>query len=222
VIRGRYLAVLDADDWMYPTRLERQVAWLENDPRLKLVASSMLIESASHSVIGVQDVNPGAGARLGSHPFSFAPILVDADLARKIRFRPELTRAEDVAFLTHALASPWACFAEPLYAYRPSAPTRASTLESYRCSRRAYALERGRFPLAARRLEVSYGLREIAHGVLSESASRRLTSWSRARVVRPATPAEERSHDEALAHVLRRVRGGSAPRTAPQSGDVRA
>jgi teichuronic acid biosynthesis glycosyltransferase TuaG len=200
-MRGRLCAFLDADDWMYPTRLERQIAHLESDPHLKLVSSSLLVEDRSHRVLGVCAAGSPRRRRLGSYPFSFAPMLVDGDTARRIGFRPELTRSEDIPFLIRALEAPWACIKEPLYVYRPSPPTRASVLESHRCSRHAYSLERAGHPFSARRLEVLYGLRELVHRALPEPMSSRLTALARKRVVRPASIAERRDHGTALSVV---------------------
>lgn len=199
--RGRLCAFLDADDWMYPTRLERQIEHLESEPRLKLVSSSFLVEGRLHRVLGVCEAGSRRQRRLGSYPFSFAPMLVDGDTARRIGFRPELTRSEDIPFLTRALEAPWACIKEPLYVYRPSPPTRASALESHRCSRLAYSLERAQHPVSARRLEVLYGLRELVHSTLPERMSSRLTAFARMRLVRPASIAERRDHAAALSVV---------------------
>lgn len=44
--RGRYVAVLDADDVMFPERLERQVAFLEANPEIGAVGSSLLVPGA--------------------------------------------------------------------------------------------------------------------------------------------------------------------------------
>lgn len=200
-MRGRLCSFLDADDWMYPARLERQIAHLESDPRLKLVGSSMVIEDPSHCLLGISEAGTLRRRRLGGHPFSFATTLIDGGTALRIGFRPELRRSEDIPFLTRALEAPWACIKEPLYVYRPSPPTRASVLESHRCSRRAYSLERAKHPVSARKLEVSYGLRELTHRALSERLSSKLTELARKRVLRPASLAERRDHGNALSVV---------------------
>src|SRR5262249_7061654 len=94
--RGRLLAILDADDWMYPTRLETQLARLRSDRGVKLVGASMVLEDAEHRVLGVQPAAASAPRRLGLLPFSFAPILAEMSLARSIGFDARLTRSEDV------------------------------------------------------------------------------------------------------------------------------
>lgn len=201
--RGRLLAVLDADDWMYPDRLEAEVACLRSEPRAKLVGCSMVVEDVGHRIVGVQETAKAENWKLGSVPFSFAPMLVEMTLAREIGFDSRLTRSEDVLFLARALENPWVCVSTPLYAYRPSLATRTSTLESYRCSRMAYARCRPSYPFAARRLELAYRFRQIVHGLCPEPVSQRLTAWSRHRVARAPTETERRAHHRALETVVR-------------------
>jgi hypothetical protein len=166
----------------------------------------MMLEDAGHRVLGVQQAGKPGTRKLGELPFSFAPVLADIGVARSIGFDARLTRSEDVLFLTRALEQPWACVSAPLYAYRPSVATRASTLEGYRCSRMAYAECRADHPIAARRLEFAYRLRELVHGLSPEPLRRHITAWSRQRYLRPATHAEQSQHELSLDVVTRLAR----------------
>jgi glycosyltransferase involved in cell wall biosynthesis len=63
--QGRLLAILDADDWMYPSRLEAELSSLEREPRTKIVGCSMVVEDATHRVLGVQQAGVPGPRRLG-------------------------------------------------------------------------------------------------------------------------------------------------------------
>jgi len=52
--RGRYVAILDADDRAAPERLARQVATLENDPDLVMVGSALGVVDERGTRIGVR------------------------------------------------------------------------------------------------------------------------------------------------------------------------
>lgn len=200
--KGRLLAVLDADDWMYPTRLEAELDCLSSTPQAKLVGCSMVIEDLRHDIVGVQEAGIPGSRRLGHLPLSFAPMLADLELARRIGFDERLTRSEDVLFLNRALDVPWARVPAPLYAYRPSTATRKSALEGYRCCRLAYSQCRRSHPFAARRFELAYRVRELVHGLSPEPVRRRMVAWSRARVLRSPTVAERLAHDRARQTVI--------------------
>jgi hypothetical protein len=212
---GALLAFLDADDWMYPERLEVEVGCLQRE-RASLVGASMIVEDATHRVLGIQPAAGRTAVGLGRFPFSFAPMLVETKLARAVGFDPRLTRSEDVLFLARALERPWAAVARPLYAYRPSSPSRASVLEGYRCSRTAYAQCRMQHPFEARRLELSFLLRALAHRAAPEGLSERAILWSRQRVLKPATERELRDHERALGTVTARY-ASLAPGKGPLS-----
>jgi len=203
---GETICFLDSDDWMYPTRVESQLARARANPAAHFVACSLMVEDHDHRVLGIHDLatrRPTGASALGHLPVAFASLLMPTAAARQIGFDPDLTRAEDVLFLTQALKSPWAFVHSPQYVYRPSPPTRETVLESHRCTRLAYSRCRSEHPLRARRLELSFGLREIVHRLASERASRALTRWTRSRVLRPPTGPEREEHERSLAVVKR-------------------
>jgi len=79
VASGKYVARMDADDVMYPERLERQLAYLEQAPGTDLVGAQMLIIGLDGEVLGERRGplahealcrRPAAGFRL-FHPTYF-------------------------------------------------------------------------------------------------------------------------------------------------------
>lgn len=53
IAKGRYLARMDADDVAYPERFARQIAVLQNDPELDLVATRAITIDENHEVTGL-------------------------------------------------------------------------------------------------------------------------------------------------------------------------
>ncbi|QBM76675.1 glycosyltransferase family 2 protein [Sphingomonas sp. AAP5] len=99
--RGRYIAALDHDDLCHPTRLARQVAYLDSHPEIVLVgsAANVLFEGA---------ILPSALAPLSTpaliewlmrieNPLVWSSVMMRADVARKLDpfQRPERVYAED-------------------------------------------------------------------------------------------------------------------------------
>lgn len=51
--KGEYIARMDADDFAFPERLERQVAYLQDHPDVDLLATSVLLVGADNNSIGI-------------------------------------------------------------------------------------------------------------------------------------------------------------------------
>ena len=50
--------MLDADDWYYPHKLERQVAFMEAEPRAVLVSTGVAIVNRQGDLTGVRGCGP--------------------------------------------------------------------------------------------------------------------------------------------------------------------
>jgi glycosyltransferase involved in cell wall biosynthesis len=122
---GKYLCMLDADDWMYPQRIEKQVDVLEHNPHLVLASAGMAVIDDRIDISGVRRC-PQDGRemfppmrRLCMPPVSFPSSMLRTDAARSYGFDSRFIRAEDVDLLLRLLATyPYARIHEPLYAYR--------------------------------------------------------------------------------------------------------
>ncbi len=132
--RGRWVAVLDADDRMAPQRLARLVAtaeargadWLADDQWIEVEGSGW---PPARLLFG----EPAGACRLDAARFldrdppetigygTLKPLVRRAFLvARGIRWRPEAGRSDDFAFTLDCMAAGASCWLlnEPLYHYR--------------------------------------------------------------------------------------------------------
>lgn len=114
IARGKYIARMDADDKMLPTRLEEQVAVLEADTNIMICASCMRRvggeEVYNSGLEGV--INPFAHILLLGN-FIFHPtVMLRTDYLRfhELKYRPKYIYAED-----YKLWSEIACLGGTLY-----------------------------------------------------------------------------------------------------------
>jgi len=116
--RGRFLAVLDADDLCAPLRLERQVAFMEANPDVALCGArtihfhdvaELAHAAPSRSVLRKHPVDP-AGIR-AAHFFecavrqSTAMFRMDTVRARGYRYNPDYPVAEDFELFNRIVAN---------------------------------------------------------------------------------------------------------------------
>ena len=155
---GDYLAKLDADDWLYPTKLERQVKAMEQEPQVALVGVGSAIEDEHAQLVGVRARGPSAQCilegpltRLLSPPVSRAASMVRMPIAKKYQYNRKLLRSEDTDYLLKVLLENQYCVLnDVLYAYREyRSVQRSDVLEAYRCRMRMFWSFRSRYPVAA-------------------------------------------------------------------------
>jgi glycosyltransferase involved in cell wall biosynthesis len=157
--KGDYLGMLDADDWYYPDKLARQLAVIEAEPRLTLVSTGMAIVDRGGAMVGVRCRGSaaipvsvqGPWQQLTALPLAHAPSLLRMDVARQVRYRPELRRSEDTDFLLNLLwGRYYALLPDVAYAYAEYAPTTVDKLGAgYRYRIKMLWAQRHRDPKAA-------------------------------------------------------------------------
>ena len=93
-IRGDLCCFLDADDWLFPSKLMTQARAMDENPDLPLVATGMSIVDSENNLVGVRSRGPvragmailGPITHLAPPPVAFPPCMIRSDLARSSGF----------------------------------------------------------------------------------------------------------------------------------------
>ncbi len=102
---GQYLAMIDADDWIYSTKLEDQLKILESNLELALVSGGMAITD------GVSNLK---GMRLGTNkvetwkdvgfpPIPHGPSMIRMNLAKPHKYDITMKYSQDIDFLSRCM-----------------------------------------------------------------------------------------------------------------------
>lgn len=83
IAKGEYIARMDADDISYPTRLEKQVAYLEEYPRTFLLGSNADVIDKNSKIIG-EKLEPTTHEEIYRSYLTFHPLIHPTCMIRRI------------------------------------------------------------------------------------------------------------------------------------------
>jgi glycosyltransferase involved in cell wall biosynthesis len=157
---GEFLSFLDADDWLFPSKLARQVALMREHSDLTVLSGACVITDALGEPVGLtrtglqhgQHFTTGGFPRPGPPSLSFPPCMIRMRDAKEAHFNPDFRRSQDSDFLIQVmLGKRYGVCATPVYAYsQAEAATLDKTLEGYRYRLRCYRQYTTRYPLRSR------------------------------------------------------------------------
>ena len=205
---GRYVGMVDADDWIYPDKLSRQVALLEAQPNVAMVSSAMAITDADGSMVGRQgpfrdELRPPL-PRLGHADLPHASSLLRAEAVRDAGYDRSLRFCEDQDLLIRVRRRyPASLLASPSYVYaQPGTMSFEKMSASYGAQLRIFAKYRQEAPLRVLRLAAeAVAKREVYRACYAAGLGQRLVAkrWTL------PTPDESIAFEQARATVATQV-----------------
>lgn len=156
---GDYLCILDADDWMYPWRLQAELDFLEAEPKAAVVSGGMAILDKVGDLAGVRGlVNSDRPqlfppmTRLRMPPFAFPSSMIRMRVAKLCKFDPGFLLAQDADFLMQIILNhSYGILNQNIYAYTEySTVTLKKLIMSSHFAGQMFKKHRARFPLQSR------------------------------------------------------------------------
>jgi glycosyltransferase involved in cell wall biosynthesis len=132
--RGSFIGRMDADDVMHPTRLERELQMLEQEPGLSAVGTWVAYAHAPKDLITVGEISPPSSRAeaLRRGVLAHATVLARREFFLENPYDAAFDRAEDrELFFRTFVEGRFAAIPEPLYVILPR-PHRATFVENYR------------------------------------------------------------------------------------------
>lgn len=170
--KGELLAMLDADDWLYPWKLERQVALLERYGTVAAVGAGMMVYDKNMRAVGVQPYRLGHEGMSRVHrlypgppPLVHGPVMLRMREAKRASYDIAMPRGEDTDFLTQVLlGKECLLLMEPLYAYRElDRMTYRKVVAGLRSDIRRYEKFKSRYPWRSRTRIVQTRLKYLVY-----------------------------------------------------------
>jgi len=173
--QGEYLCFLDADDWIYPHRLETQLRLMRENPELSMLSVSMAVVDRDNQIIGKRGL-PAAHQTIKvfppmERPFSprlpLVSAMVKMKAAKESGFDPSLRRSEDLDFFLRILTKfPYGVISEIFYVYREFLfVEKRDVLVAYQSRINVFYKYRKLYPLANRMTFISTRLKQILYGL---------------------------------------------------------
>lgn len=206
--RGEFIAILDADDWWYPWKLERQVEFINAEQRIAILGAGMAIVDATGHLVGVRgrgergQLVPRKIGRLSVPPVAFGPCILRREIALKAGFDAAFTVAQDADFLLRILAAgnAYCVLPEVMYVYTEYKTVNLNkTINCHAFVMRMFWQQRGRFPIASRLQICESFLKAVFHRLVFACDQQ---DWLIRRRSSPPGEQEQQEFEKAQAAVL--------------------
>jgi glycosyltransferase involved in cell wall biosynthesis len=155
--KGKYLCMLDADDWYYPSKIQLQVEVMEKHPKLAICSSGMAIVNEKNDLIGVRSIDlKGKSIKIqGPYkkpimpPFAHAPSIIRMTFAKQAKYDKNFLLAQDVDFLIKVILNRYySVLSDPFYVYSElSATTLKKILAALKYTQKMYWKYYKQFPI---------------------------------------------------------------------------
>jgi|ERR1039458_2484199 glycosyltransferase involved in cell wall biosynthesis len=167
--KGDLLTMLDADDWIYPDKLERQVQIIEANQSLTVVSTCMGIVDSSQRLVGVRGRGPSAdgqvfygdASKLQAPPMPFAPSMFRARDVEGLTFNTHYEVGEDFDYLLRlTLGRRYAIIRDVKYVYTEwNAISLRTVLMALVSVRKMFTAYREPFPVRSHYLAIKTSLK---------------------------------------------------------------
>lgn len=156
---GDFLCFLDADDWMYPWRLQTEMDFLEAEPRVAIVSAGMAILDKGGDLVGTRGSADGEKSQvfppirgLRMPPFSFPASMIRMRVAKMCKFAIWASAVEDAGFLMQIILNHgYGILNRNVYAYKEnSTVTLERIMTDYQVIGQILRDYRTEFPLQSR------------------------------------------------------------------------
>lgn len=176
---GEYLCMLDADDWIYPWKLQRQLEVMQGNPDIVILSTGMAIVDSKNDLVRVRmPANKYAGLtlydplkKLQQLPIAHGPSMLQMSVAKQTQYDTNFNLSEDQDYLLRILFEhPFAVLSDITYVY--------SELESVDLTKIIASLRRGqttlrkykdKYPVSAKleliKIQVKEGIYRTAFAV---------------------------------------------------------
>ncbi len=102
LVRGDFVAFVDADDWIYPNKLHRQLEVFQNFRGIVLVATGMAVIGHRNEIVGSRTMSDKTGAQVQSPirkirhiSANFPTSMIESNAIKKVEFDSTLMGGED-------------------------------------------------------------------------------------------------------------------------------
>ncbi len=207
--RGKFVAMIDADDFAYPERLAKQVVEAEREAGVVAVSGGMAVFGHGYALLGVHKMGEGQRAgvtgpwrSLSQPPLPFPSAMLLGEAARKAGFDTSLRFSEDADLMLRLLLERrFVLMPDVVYGYgEPGSMSLEKSLQSYRAMRKIVGRHVRRFPAESVRAQVRYVAKGVAQRVIYKVGLEGRVASSHWRA---ATEGERVAYEAAFAAVTR-------------------